>query len=49
MKSLQTEKEGGIGLLNIKRRLDLLFEGNYVLNIKDEKEIYMVVMEFRLL
>lgn len=44
-KSSQTKKEGGIGLVNIKRRLDLLFEGSYTLHLKDEKETYTVVME----
>ena len=45
-KLLHTKKEGGIGLVNIKRRLDLLFEKNYRLNLMDEKEEYTVKMEF---
>jgi len=41
-------KEGGIGLANIRRRLDLLFEGNYTLCLNDEKELYTVIMEINL-
>jgi len=43
--SLKTQKEGGIGLVNIKSRLDLLFEGKYTLQLKDEVEFYKVIME----
>jgi len=31
---------GGIGLHNVKRRLDLLYPGHYRLNIKDEPDSY---------
>lgn len=44
-KSPQTKKEGGIGLVNITRRLDLLFAGNYTLDLKDEKVSYTAIME----
>lgn len=43
-----TKKEGGIGLVNIKRRLDLLFEENYSLSLRDEKELYTVIMKFKI-
>jgi LytS/YehU family sensor histidine kinase len=33
---------GGIGLNNIRRRLDLLYPGIYVLEIKDEENVYYV-------
>ena len=42
------KKEGGIGLANIRRRLDLLFEENYTLHLLDEKELYTVIMEISL-
>jgi len=41
---IQTKK-GGIGLVNIKKRLELLFERNYRLNLLDEKEMFTVTME----
>jgi LytS/YehU family sensor histidine kinase len=47
-KSSQTKKEGGIGLVNIKRRLDLLFERNYTLTLSDEKEAYIATMKLKL-
>ncbi len=39
---------GGIGLVNIRRRLDLLFGENYSLVLRDEGGIYRVEMEIRL-
>ncbi|MDR1090359.1 MAG: histidine kinase, partial [Prevotella sp.] len=43
-----TKKEGGIGLVNIRKRLDLLFANNYMLMLKDEEEVYTVKMELRI-
>ena len=33
---------GGIGLLNVKKRLDLLYKGLYILDIQDEPESFFV-------
>ena len=41
------KKEGGIGLINIKRRLDLLFEDRHTLILEDGKETYTVKMELK--
>lgn len=43
-----TPKEGGIGLVNIRKRLELLFGKDYRLELLDEKEKYTVSMEFRI-
>lgn len=36
------QEKGGVGLVNVKKRLDLLYDKNYTLNIKDEADIYTV-------
>lgn len=46
-KSSRTKNEGGIGLVNIRRRLDLLFDGIYTVTLHDEKESYTVILELR--
>lgn len=33
---------GGIGLLNVKKRLDLLYKGRYILDIQDEPESFFI-------
>ncbi len=47
-RSFHTNKIGGIGLVNVKRRLNLLFGADYKLNLCDEKEKYTVIMEFKI-
>ena len=42
------EKEGGIGLSNIKRRLDLLYNTNYSLSKEDEKSTYTIKLKLKL-
>lgn len=39
---------GGLGLANIKRRLDLLFENNYVLDVLETETTYTVNLELKL-
>ena len=36
------EEKGGIGLQNVKQRLNLLYDNNYTLNIEDKADIYHV-------
>ena len=36
------EEKGGVGLANVKKRLNLLYDNNYTLNIKDEADTYSV-------
>jgi two-component system, LytTR family, sensor kinase len=40
--AISTEKNGGIGLQNVKRRLELLYPGKYDLNIQNGAEVYTV-------
>ncbi len=36
------EQEGGVGLANVRKRLDLLYEQNYTLSISDNAGVYTV-------
>ena len=36
------EERGGVGLANVKQRLELLFDSNYTLNINDQPDTYHV-------
>ena len=38
-------KKGGIGLKNVKKRLDIIYQDNYDLNIIDEKSKFVVRLE----
>jgi two-component system LytT family sensor kinase len=42
------EKQGGIGLVNVKRRLELLYPGKYSLNINDKGDLYKVELRLSL-
>jgi LytS/YehU family sensor histidine kinase len=44
----RVREEGGIGLVNMRKRPELLFEKDYSLNLKDEKEVYTVILECRI-
>ena len=41
------DQTGGIGLPNIKRRLELLYPGKYNLTIKEEQNVYCVKLIIR--
>lgn len=40
--------EGGLGLENVKRRLDLLYSNLYELDINDDKESYSILLKIKL-
>ena len=40
--------KGGVGLSNVRRRLDLLFPGNYTLDIKEQEDTYAVHLDIPL-
>lgn len=42
------EEKGGVGLANVKQRLNLIYGTNYTLNIQDEPDIYNVELEIPL-
>jgi sensor histidine kinase YesM len=46
--SNNSKTNGGIGLSNVKRRLELLYGENFSLKIKEEKNIYHVNLQLRL-
>lgn len=43
-----TKRIGGIGLANVRKRLDLLFGTDYRLDLYDGQEKYTVIMEFKI-
>jgi two-component system LytT family sensor kinase len=43
---VKTHIEGGIGIDNAKRRLELLYPGKYYLGIVEEDEVFIVNLEF---
>ena len=40
----EEEDHGGVGLANVKQRLNLIYDKNYTLDIKDEPDIYTVTL-----
>ena len=44
-----TEKHSGIGLANVKRRLELLYPGKHILEIKNEANIFTVVLQLKII
>jgi hypothetical protein len=47
-KSFHIKKQGGIGLINSRKRLDLLFGRDYTLDLRDEKDRYIVIMNVKI-
>ncbi|MDW7695008.1 histidine kinase [Flammeovirgaceae bacterium SG7u.111] len=46
--SIESGYRNGIGLANVRRRLELLYEGGYDLKIFNEEESYLVVLKLEL-
>ncbi|MCB9319191.1 MAG: histidine kinase [Lewinellaceae bacterium] len=44
----ELRKVGGIGLMNVKRRLNLIYPQAYALNIEDKPDAYKVLMDLNL-
>ena len=42
------QEKGGVGLTNVKKRIDLLYDKSYTLDIKDEPDIYIVELKIPL-
>jgi len=43
-----TERPGGIGLVNVKRRLELLYPGKHTLSIQNDPEKYKIELTLKL-
>ena len=46
---MPNEEKGGVGLANVRKRLDLLYDHNYTLRINDEADIYTVELNIPLI
>jgi LytS/YehU family sensor histidine kinase len=46
--SVTTEKHGGIGLQNVKRRLELLYPGKHLLDIQNTTDTYKVDFKLKI-
>ena len=44
----EEDKHGGVGLANVKKRLDLIYKDTYNLDIKDEADLYSVTLNIPL-
>ena len=42
------KRSGGIGLINVKRRMDILYSGNHSLNIHETPNTYKVELRLNL-
>jgi len=42
------ESAGGLGISNVKTRLQLLYEGKYELQTTNEEDIYIVMLQLQL-
>lgn len=49
MPGQQLKKSGGIGLINVRRRLDLLYFGNHTLKVEDSPNTYKIKLEVKLI
>jgi hypothetical protein len=48
VKQIIKGKKSGLGLSNVKRRLDLLYPGSHKFTIHDEKDIFLVTIELQI-
>ena len=46
--ALEHRRSGGIGLVNVRRRLNLLYPDHYQLDIKDNPKTYHVILKLDL-
>ena len=44
----EEDNHGGVGLTNVKKRLDLIYGNNYTLDIKDEPDVYTITLKIPL-
>ena len=45
---MEDDKHGGVGLANVKKRLELIYGNRYTLDIKDEQDTYTVKLSLPL-
>jgi len=48
IQQVETPAKSGTGIANVKKRLELLYEGKYELQITDEPEVFVVNLKIEL-
>ena len=48
-KNAERDKKKGDGIDNVKKRLELLYQGDYTLSIKDEEDMFLISLDLKLI
>ena len=48
-KNAERDNKTGFGIDNVKKRLDLLYQGDYILSIKEEEDMFLISLDLNLI